>query len=668
MENVLLNDAVNEGIFTLDPYVQKNRPKSILCIPLIRQNVLTGILYLENNLTKNAFTEERFEILSVLCSQAAISIENAKLYDEMSRLNIDFKQEIAWRNKVEEALDFEKENLRLINSLLMIGVKNISLEEKLMYSIKKILSTPWLSFTPKGGIFIAENDNRLKLIAHINFPESQIKTCSDIPFGKCLCGRTAERGLIEYSQCSLDNHEIQYEDFKPHGHYCVPIKLEGKILGIIILYLKESHKKDRHEVEFLQTVANTLAGIIISKIEDDEKQKLHLQLLQSQKMESIGRMAGGVAHDFNNMLSVIIGSSELSMEKLPEGHPVREELESIKQAGEKAAISTRQLLAFSRRQILEMKVVNLNSIIEKVGILLRRIIGEDILIEIKNKEPVKNIFADPFQIEQILMNLAVNAKDAMNGGGSLIIETQNIDFSEEYIVGAVHIEQGEYVMLSVSDTGVGMEKEIFENIFEPFYTTKEIGKGTGLGLSMVYGIVKQHRGNIIVKSSPGAGSSFRIYIPVTTKKIDRSDGYNAESFTIKKKGNLVKGHETILVVEDEPYIRKLIIKTLTPHGYKLMEASSGDDAVELINKLDEKIDLLLTDIVMHGISGIELAEIVKSKMPDTKVLLMSGYADSSIIDHSLKSLNNINEKTAFIQKPFTPNSLANKIRNIFDNM
>ncbi|GBE32459.1 blue-light-activated protein [bacterium BMS3Bbin05] len=386
---------------------------------------------------------------------------------------------------------------------------------------------------------------------------------------------------------------------------------------------------------------------------EEEKRRLQHQLLQSRKMESVGRLAGGISHDFNNLLSAIIGYSEMAMEELPHNHPVREKIKIISEAGEKATALTRQLLAFSRKQVLELKAVNLNTIVRNMDRMLSVVVGEDVLLELHIKSPVRNVIADPGQIDQILMNLVVNARDAMPCGGSLIIETADADLDEEYAKSHEGARPGSYVMLSLTDTGEGMSREVQERIFEPFFTTKGLGKGTGLGLATVYGIVKQHNGYIWVYSEPGKGTMFKIYLPVA--------GGEVEEAGEKECPVVVRGTETVLVVDDEPTIRKLIADTLQPLGYRLLEASCGGEALQTGDTFEGKIDLLLTDVIMPGMNGHELADALKIKRPEIDVIFMSGYPDDVITYHGV-----LKRGETFIQKPLTPRRLALKIREVLD--
>ncbi len=390
--------------------------------------------------------------------------------------------------------------------------------------------------------------------------------------------------------------------------------------------------------------------VIEYTIDITDKKKMEKQFLQAQKMEAVGNLAGGIAHDFNNLLSAIIGYSEMALTDLSSNHPAWEKIKIIMDAGEKAAMLTRQILAFSRKQILEIKVINLNSVVENMSKILRRVIGDDVQLEINTRPAAKNVKADAGQIEQVLMNLSVNARDAMPDGGRLIIETENIELDEEYARNHEGVEPGSYVMLAVTDTGVGMNPEVQEKIFEPFFTTKG-DKGTGLGLSTIYGIVKQHGGHIYVYSEPNVGSTFKIYLPSTGEEKEEEVLYNH--------GTISQGTERILVVDDEPSIRRLIMDTLQPLGYRLLEASCGREALQINKTTDGEIDILLTDVVMPEMNGMELADIIRESRPSIKVIFTSGYTDRTIFNHDA-----LDDRMSFLQKPITPKKLVSKLNNV----
>jgi signal transduction histidine kinase/CheY-like chemotaxis protein len=384
-----------------------------------------------------------------------------------------------------------------------------------------------------------------------------------------------------------------------------------------------------------------------------ERRALEEQLRQSQKMEAIGRLAGGIAHDFNNLLTVIKGYSELMLDELDSADPLGTEVDEIKKAADRAASLTRQLLAFSRQQVLAPKVLDLNSVVGNMDKLLRRLLGEDIDLFTVLEPGLGRVKADPGQVEQVIMNLAVNARDAMPQGGKLTIETSSVDLDENYARDHVSVKPGSYVMIAVSDTGMGMTEKVKSRIFEPFFTTKEIGKGTGLGLSTVYGIIKQSGGYIWVYSELGIGSTFKVYLPAIDAPAEIPCGSSQQPVR--------RGSETVLLVEDEDGVRALMRQVLHKHGYNVLEARHGGEALLTCERHSGKIDLLLTDVVLEQMSGRELAERLLKVRPEMKVLYVSGYADDAIVHHGV-----LNAGTAFLQKPFTTEALARKIRYVLD--
>lgn len=382
------------------------------------------------------------------------------------------------------------------------------------------------------------------------------------------------------------------------------------------------------------------------------RKQLEDQLRQSQKMEAVGRLAGGVAHDFNNLLTAILGHADLLLDETSGDDRRGADLAEIKHAAERAAGLTRQLLAFSRKQILQPKVLDLNTVVASVGTLLRRLIGEDVELRIAPAEGLGPVEADPGQLEQVILNLAVNARDAMPRGGKLIIETANVELDAEYARQHVGVEPGPYVMLAVSDTGVGMDDEVKAHLFEPFFTTKAQAQGTGLGLAMVYGIVKQSGGFIWVYSEPGRGTAFKIYLPRLAACPQAATPAPATE------GSLA-GSGTILLVEDEEAVRRLASRVLEARGYTVLPAADGLQALDTVQRHPGAIDLVITDVVMHHMSGRELAELVRPRRPATKILYVSGYTDDAIVRHGV-----LEAGVVFLQKPFTPDSLARKVKEI----
>ena len=388
---------------------------------------------------------------------------------------------------------------------------------------------------------------------------------------------------------------------------------------------------------------------------EEEMAAVQEQFRQSQKMEAVGQLAGGIAHDFNNLLTVIHGYSELILTSLDENSRLRQDVREIIHASERASSLTRQLLAFSRKQILQPKVLDLNAHVSNMDKMLRRMIGENIELMTLLAKDLGRTKADPGQIEQVILNLAVNARDAMLNGGKLTIETANIELDENYTRSHIGVTPGHYVMLSVSDTGVGIAREVKERIFEPFFTTKEKGKGTGLGLSTVFGIIQQSGGNIWVYSEPGLGTTFKIYLP----RIEE-DTESLKPSAVSTKS--LQGSETILLVEDEEIVRKLACTILQKNGYEVLEAPNGEEALRIVQGQNgNPIHLLVTDVVMPGMSGRQLADRLERVRPGTKVLFMSGYTDDTIVHHGV-----LDPGIAYIQKPFTPDALASKVRDILD--
>ncbi|MBI4676741.1 MAG: response regulator [Elusimicrobia bacterium] len=378
------------------------------------------------------------------------------------------------------------------------------------------------------------------------------------------------------------------------------------------------------------------------------------QFRQSQKLEAVGRLAGGVAHDFNNLLTTIMGNCEFLLEATAAGDPKRKDLEEIRAAGQKAAALTRQLLAFSRKQILQLKVLDLNAVVADSERLLRRLIGEDIALRVAMGKDLPPIKADPGQIEQVVMNLAVNARDAMPRGGKLTIATSNYVVDENHPRVEFDVKPGPHVMLSVSDTGCGMDETVRPRIFEPFFTTKELGKGTGLGLSTVYGIVKQSAGCVCVQSRPGEGTTFKICFPAASGP--------AEPLAKEAAPRSLKGSETILVVEDDEKVRALVKRILSSRGYLVLAAADGDEALRISAERRDAIHLVITDVVMPRMSGADLAREIRKSRPMAKVLYLSGYTDDVIAERGI-----LKPGIRLLQKPFDADILCRRVREAIES-
>lgn len=387
---------------------------------------------------------------------------------------------------------------------------------------------------------------------------------------------------------------------------------------------------------------------------EGEKKLLQEQLHRSQKMEAIGRLAGGIAHDFNNLLTLIKGYSQLSLRQINEDDPLKENIHGIEKASIRASNLVRQLLAFSSRQVMEMKVLDLNILLRDLDKMLTRFVGEDIkLVYVMADNPAK-VKIDPGQMEQVIVNLVINARDAMPSGGELIIETANVERDESLFQSPIHMLPGRCVMVSIRDTGVGMTSEVKERIFEPFFTTKEQGKGTGLGLSTVYGIVTQIGGTICVDSEPGHGTTFRICLPRADEPLEEvREMVAGEGFS--------QGNEKILVVEDEKEVRKLSVQILKNQGYTILEASNGVEALRIFEQQNDPVHLILTDVVMPQMGGKELADRLRSISPSIKIIFTSGYTDRAIAQNG-----QFHDRLDFLEKPFSPAGLVQKVREVLD--
>jgi PAS domain S-box-containing protein len=409
------------------------------------------------------------------------------------------------------------------------------------------------------------------------------------------------------------------------------------------------------EVSVMNLLQNpAVSGIVLNARDVTERRMLEEQLMRAQKMEAIGTLSGGVAHDFNNILTVILGHTEILLQALRSSRGEYDHVKSIDEAGRRASALTRQLLAFSRKQVLQPKVFNLNSLIMDLDKMLRRLISEDIQLETITDPRLGVIKADPGQIEQVVMNLVVNARDAIKGGGRITVETANVTLDEDYVRSHAGAHVGPHVMLAVSDSGEGISPENLPHIFEPFFTTKEVGKGTGLGLSTVYGVVKQSGGNVWIYSQLGRGTTLKIYLP----RVDEAEPVFAESV----QAAVTSGAETVLLVEDEPALRDLIKYALTGHGFTVLDVPTPADALTLSRAHTSPLHLLLTDVIMPGMDGPALAKQLLKERPDIKVLYMSGYATNFIMHDGV-----VDPGTNFLEKPFHPRTLLNKVREVLDN-
>lgn len=426
--------------------------------------------------------------------------------------------------------------------------------------------------------------------------------------------------------------------------------------GVLAAYATEARTFRPEDVHFLQAIASMVSGALERKTTERGLLQSQIRLQSVQKMEAIGRLAGGIAHDFNNLVQAIGGYTEILLKKLPEHDVLHGHAEEIKRAGDRAAALTRQLLAFSRQQVMQPKVLQLNTVVQNVETLLRRLIGEDVELETALTRDLGCVRADAVQVEQVLMNLALNARDAMPDGGTLTIETRDVVLTRSDQREAFAIKGGPYVLLSVSDTGHGMDAETRAKAFEPFFTTKAPGHGTGLGLSTVYGIVKQSDGYIWVDSEPGMGTRVRIYLPRVDAPAEVTEPRRPARVPASP-----RGHETLLLVEDEEGVRDVITEWLVSHGYTVLTACNGVEALAMATADTRPIDLLVADVVMPQMGGPALAQRLLPVRPEMKVIYVSGYADEAIGDPRVLAAG-----AAFLQKPFSLDTLLRKVRETLD--
>jgi PAS domain S-box-containing protein len=598
-ERRLLTIENGKRLLVVDSRLQASGVHSLLGAPMLVEGEVTGVLYV-GRLKARKFEPEDTQLLPLVADRAALAIDHARLFH-------DAQQEIEERKLAEERLRESEARTRAILTTAADGI--ITIDER--------------------GIIQLFN-----------------------PAAESIFGYAAEEAIgrsVSMLMPSPDreNHDSHIARYLRTG--------EKRIIGIGREVM--GRRKDGTDFPMELAVSEVRLGErrLFTGIARDltERHRMEQQLLQAQKMESIGRLAGGVAHDFNNLLTAILGYAELAEDALSPGSSEHGYVQNIQKAALRAADLTRQLLAFARRQIIEPRIVYLNDLMFDVDRMLRRLIGEDIELTTLPAPDLWPVKADPSQIGQVIVNLAVNARDAMPLGGKLTIETANVALDEEYARQHVEAKPGEYVMLAVSDTGVGMTEEVKARIFEPFYTTKEHGKGTGLGLATCYGIVKQSGGHIAFYSEPDRGTTFKIYLPRA--------GEQAALLPREEPVPLPSGSETVLLVEDEALVRDIAAQTLRARGYTVLEAGNGDEALRVVQSHRGMIDLVITDVVMPQMGGTELAERLEEMLPGIKVLFTSGYTDNAIVSQGVLEPN-----TAFLHKPFTPGAIARKVREVLD--
>ena len=574
--------------------------RSLLVVPLLYKDRVIGALHFRSVKSK-AYSDKDLELAASIGNQIAGAIANAQLFIE--------------RKRAEESLRKSEERYRTILEIIEEGYFEVDL----------------------AGNFTFVNDAEC---GNLGYTREELIGRNNRQYTDETMARKLYQTFNGVYRTGESVKVLDLEVIRKDG-----IKALNEISASLI---RDSEGKP---VGF----RGVSRDITERKRAEEERLTLQEQLRQSQKMEAIGQLAGGVAHDFNNLLTVISGYSDLILAGSDQANDLHESIQEIKRSSEKTALLTRQLLAFSRKQVLQPKILKLNTLVTNIDKMLRRLIGENIDLATLLDQDLGEVKADPGQIEQVILNLAVNARDAIGSGGKITIETANAELDEEYAHSHVDVTPGRYIMLSVSDTGCGMSQEVRERIFEPFFTTKEKDKGTGLGLSTVYGIVKQSGGTIWVYSEPEKGTTFKIYLP----RIEEED----EPIGVKEAfSKSAQGSETILVVEDEEVVRRVACIILQRNGYHILQAANGEEALRLAQGQNGKpIHLMVTDVVMPGMSGPELAKHFASQYPEIRVLFMSGYTNNAIIHHEI-----LKHGMPYLQKPFTSEALAWKVREVLD--
>ncbi|MBU0972949.1 MAG: response regulator [Proteobacteria bacterium] len=589
-----------------------------------------------------------------------------KIHADLEKLVVERTAELVDANhqlaiKVEErklaqtALKHSHDTQTIVNTLLEASLGESSLQTLLEQCLDLILAMPRLSFESMGSISLVEDDPQVLVMkTHRGFSEDHEKKCRLLSFGNCLCGRAALSKEIVFASHVDDRHDIRLEGAKDHGHYCVPILAKQAVLGVINIYVKSGHQQDPQEEAFLKTIANTLASVLVQRYGEREKEKIRKQLLQSQKVESIGTLAGGIAHDFNNILTGIFGFSLMAKKHINEPEKAKRDIDRTIECAQKAADLVQQILTFSRKSDQKKHPIKLYLVVKDAIKLIRSSIPAT--IEIQEKITNKSrILADPTQMHQVIMNLCTNAYHAMQKTGGILticleeIHVESPDRSRE-----LDILPGTYLKLEVIDTGIGMDSQILDKIFEPYFTTKAPGEGTGLGLAVVHGIVKEHKGYIKITSQPGQGTAIQVFFPVT-----REETVTQHTDTLDPPP--IQGTEGILLADDEDNILGLTQTFLEQQGYRVSSFSNGKTAFEAFEKNPHKFDLVITDMTMPGITGDKLAINILKIRPDLPIVLCTGYSEN--ISHDQAMLLGIRK---YVEKPTGLKELAIIIRTILD--
>ncbi len=566
-------------------------------------------------------------------------------------------RDISLRKETDFKLQCSHDIQTAVNQLLKESLKATGIPQIVGQALDLLLSLPWLSFEPMGAIFLTEKEpNLLVLKAHRGFSEERIKTCQFIPFGKCLCGQAALTGEVVFADQADHRHTILIPDVPDHSNYCIPIRARNRTLGVITTCLKKDHQPHELEKNFLTTIANTLAGILLHRHSETEKNEIQHQLVQSQKIESLGALAGGIAHDFNNILSAIIGYTELTLEDVDKASQQAQNMSAVLTAAMRARKLVKQILTFARQAKEEITPLKVDVIAGEALKLLRSTLPTT--IDLRHHISSKGmIMGDATQIHQIFMNLCTNAAHAIgNKIGRLTVQVKDVHIHDVSPEHPEKIPPGDYIEIAIEDTGQGISPEIMPSIFEPYFTTKKKGEGTGMGLAVVHGIIKNHHGDISVKSQPGEGTVFTIHLPAT-RETDRPPLISHPEAT------LPMGKEHILFVDDELPIAKINSLILKRLGYEVTIRTNSIEALALFKAQPNRFDLVITDITMPTLSGPQLAEKIIKIRADIPIIICSGYQH----EFTEQEFHAIGIK-AFLNKPVLKKDLAATVRRVLDEL
>jgi two-component system, cell cycle sensor histidine kinase and response regulator CckA len=621
--------------------------RAVLAVPIARHHRVIGALGVGDRAGR-VFSEEEVRLAQAFADQAAIALENARLFAEQHAL-------------------LETAKIREARLQALVDVSRQLARIQPLDALFTAVATTCgqLLEADSVGIRLLEGD---ELVVAGTWGDARgVMVMPRLKIGESVSGMVAATGqpLVisdpAHDPRLVSAHRDALVRLGHVGLLVVPIKPGERVAGVLSVHTRQRGGFTADDLAIVTAFASHVAVALENsrlyaeaRRAYDELSQTQGQLVQAQKMEAVGQLAGGIAHDFNNLITVIGGRAEMLLNKMLAGDPLRDDVDAIKATAQRAADLTRQMLAFSRKQVLDPKILDLNRVVTEIAPMLRRLIGEDIeLLTVLDVDPGR-VKADPRQLEQVLMNLVINARDAMAKGGRLTLETASVMLDADYAREHVGVCPGHHILLAVSDTGEGMDAETQARIFEPFFTTKEPGKGTGLGLATVYGIVKQSGGNICVYSEPERGTTFKIYLP----RVDEVPDVVAPE---RPSSGGQRGSETILLVEDDNAVRHLADDILTAQGYTVIQAAHGGEALVVSARHSGPIDLLLTDVVMPHMSGRVLVERLTPKRPDMRILYMSGYTENAIVHHGV-----LDAGTVFLPKPFTLDDLVRKVREVLD--